>query len=215
MISLAKVAANRRNAEKSTGPRTAAGKATSAMNALRHGILSEHAPVLPTEDRAAFQTLVEDLHAHLAPIGPIETELVARIAGLIWRLRRCAVVEVGFFAWHQAEMAAQKADETCTRATTAVYSMMSPVFKIIDVDLYSDGEEALQEAQAAQRTPAALLALAFRNDATAFATLSRYEAMLDARLAHALATLDRLQTARRLPVVTSARMVLAAKRSHD
>ena len=39
-MSLKQVAANRRNAQKSTGPRTAAGRAVSKVNALKHGILS-------------------------------------------------------------------------------------------------------------------------------------------------------------------------------
>ena len=38
MTSPAKIRANRRNARKSTGPRTRAGKATVARNALRHGL---------------------------------------------------------------------------------------------------------------------------------------------------------------------------------
>ena len=39
-ISERKLRANRANAQRSTGPRTAAGKATSSGNALKHGILS-------------------------------------------------------------------------------------------------------------------------------------------------------------------------------
>ena len=35
------LAANRRNAQKSTGPKTPEGRAVSKMNALKHGILSK------------------------------------------------------------------------------------------------------------------------------------------------------------------------------
>jgi len=38
MATAKQVAANRRNAQRSTGPRTAAGKSTSSRNALRHGL---------------------------------------------------------------------------------------------------------------------------------------------------------------------------------
>ena len=40
-MSLKQIAANRRNAQKSTGPQTPAGRAVSKMNALKHGILSK------------------------------------------------------------------------------------------------------------------------------------------------------------------------------
>ena len=35
-----KIEANRRNAKKSTGPRSAAGKAKSSRNAVKHGLLA-------------------------------------------------------------------------------------------------------------------------------------------------------------------------------
>ncbi|MFI5381076.1 MAG: hypothetical protein ACHRHE_17400, partial [Tepidisphaerales bacterium] len=47
--SAARTAANRRNALKSTGPRTPEGKAKSALNALKHGLTAQ-SPLLPTED---------------------------------------------------------------------------------------------------------------------------------------------------------------------
>ena len=46
MTSARKTAANRKNAKKSTGPRTPAGKRTASTNALRHGVLAT-LPVLP------------------------------------------------------------------------------------------------------------------------------------------------------------------------
>ena len=46
MVSQRKLLANRRNARKSTGPRTANGKAASAANAVSHGIFARP-PVLP------------------------------------------------------------------------------------------------------------------------------------------------------------------------
>jgi hypothetical protein len=52
MISEKQLAANRRNAERSTGARTPAGKARSSLNNLRHGLTGQ-INILPTEDREA------------------------------------------------------------------------------------------------------------------------------------------------------------------
>src|SRR4051794_28816309 len=101
----AKADANRRNAKHSTGPRTDAGKAVTAMNARTHGILSEAAPVLPTEDAAAFAQLRERMHQDAAPVGVLEESLVERLVTLLWRMRRLAVAEAALFAWHQAHAA--------------------------------------------------------------------------------------------------------------
>lgn len=46
MMSPAQVAANRRNAQKSTGPKTPEGRAVSKMNALKHGIFSDRKSVV-------------------------------------------------------------------------------------------------------------------------------------------------------------------------
>ena len=56
MATPAQIAANRRNALKSTGPRTAAGKAASGRNALTHGLTARTAVVLDEDagDYAEF-----------------------------------------------------------------------------------------------------------------------------------------------------------------
>jgi hypothetical protein len=57
------------------------------FNALRHGVLSQHA-VLPWEDRQEYLTLIEALVAEHGPQGPTEEHLVEELAGGIWRKRR-------------------------------------------------------------------------------------------------------------------------------
>lgn len=70
----AKIAANRQNAKKSTGPRTATGKAISSLNAITHGVFARHSvaagpPLL--ESPAEFLALLESLRAHRrSPRGP-------------------------------------------------------------------------------------------------------------------------------------------------
>jgi Pyruvate/2-oxoacid:ferredoxin oxidoreductase gamma subunit len=92
-----KRAANRANARKSTGPKTAAGKARSALNAVQHGVLAQTA-LLPGEDEAELEAMAAEFHDEYAPIGPVETALVRRLVAINWRLRRLAMAEESI-AW--------------------------------------------------------------------------------------------------------------------
>jgi hypothetical protein len=87
MTSTRKSEANRRNALKSTGPKTPEGKAAVRLNAIKHGLLSREV-LLPGEDEDALRVLAESLRAELQPVGELEYLLVDRITSLLWRLRR-------------------------------------------------------------------------------------------------------------------------------
>ncbi len=92
MTTTAKIEANRRNAARSTGPRTAAGKALARYNAVRHGALTA-APLVPGEDVAAWDQHRQGVVASLAPAGRLEAALADRIALTLWRLDRVARYE--------------------------------------------------------------------------------------------------------------------------
>src|SRR4029077_472838 len=64
----------------------------SRLNALRHGVLSAHT-VLPWEDKAEYEALLNALVEEYAPHGPTEEHLVEEIAGVIWRKRRLRLAE--------------------------------------------------------------------------------------------------------------------------
>ena len=87
MTSQARVSANRRNAEKSTGPRTQQGKAIVAQNALKHGLRARH-DVVMGEDPQEFALCRDRLLGELTPVGEMETILAEQIVSLAWRLRR-------------------------------------------------------------------------------------------------------------------------------
>lgn len=92
MISAAKAAANRQNAQRSTGPRTPEGKARSAANARTHGLTAVQV-LLPGEDPelfAAFRTAYFD---YFLPDASFVTALVDELVIVDWRLRRVARVE--------------------------------------------------------------------------------------------------------------------------
>ena len=78
MTSEKQARANRRNALKSTGPKTPEGKAAVHHNALRHELLSRDV-LLPGEDEAALKELSERLRDELQPVGALESLLVERI----------------------------------------------------------------------------------------------------------------------------------------
>jgi hypothetical protein len=91
-----KAAANRRNASRSTGPRTALGKSWSRRNALKHGILASQAVIATIEGRAErkmFEATVDGLAADFQPVGAYEQLLVQEIAACFWRKRRLLMFE--------------------------------------------------------------------------------------------------------------------------
>ncbi|MFN7923383.1 MAG: hypothetical protein U0Q16_24995 [Bryobacteraceae bacterium] len=94
----AKIAANRRNATRSTGPRTASGKSRAATNSLKHGVFSR-ATVIPAigEENSAYDEFVAALHRHFQPANPVEALLVNDFADAQWRISRVRRAEAGHF----------------------------------------------------------------------------------------------------------------------
>jgi len=87
MTTQAQLLANRRNAQKSTGPRTAEGKAAVAKNATKHGLFARMDVVI-SENQADFDAFRDEMLAELDPVGTMESFLAGRIVGLTWRLQR-------------------------------------------------------------------------------------------------------------------------------
>jgi hypothetical protein len=87
MTSEARIVANRLNAQKSTGPRTAEGKAAVSQNAVKHG-LSAQCDVIRGEDQEEFKLYRQELFWELNPAGTMQSRLTERIVSLAWRLRR-------------------------------------------------------------------------------------------------------------------------------
>src|SRR4051812_10180556 len=99
--------ANRRNALKSCGPRTAEGKEQSRLNALKHGLTAEALDVLPDEDPAAFAGRIDTWLRDLGPRNDVEACLIRRAAVLSWKLDRADRHEVAVLnrrVREQAEM---------------------------------------------------------------------------------------------------------------
>lgn len=92
------IAANRRNAKKSTGPRTLQGKLQSRRNAFRHGLTAETAPLENENDYVLFE---KKIVADFEPVTATDHELTVRLASLLWRLRRSTAIESGLLSLQQ------------------------------------------------------------------------------------------------------------------
>ena len=98
------LAANRANAQLSTGPRTPEGKAAVRYNALTHGILAKAVipdALKPYESHEAFDQLLTTLSSAFSPANTIEELLVQQVAVIYWRLARLYRAEAGAIARSQ------------------------------------------------------------------------------------------------------------------
>src|SRR5215212_1612403 len=205
MASKKQIQANRRNALKSTGPKTPEGKALARLNATKHGLLSQ-AVLLPGEDEDALKELAERLRAELQPVGEMESLLVERIIDAVWRLRRLSRVEAGIFTWELYEELAERAQEeaeTYERSTTDdfIENQYGPSTRITDEQKHQEALSKAEEMKSKQhRAETATLGRTFirdANTANAFSKLSRYETGIEGRFYRAWHELQRLQAARR------------------
>lgn len=90
-ISPRKLAANRANALRSTGPKTSEGKEKSKLNAVKHGLTAPYFPALipaGTAETEQFETVRADLHDHYQPVGPTEELMLEKLTAEYLRYRR-------------------------------------------------------------------------------------------------------------------------------
>jgi hypothetical protein len=206
MTSEKKAQTNRRNALKSTGPKTPEGKDAVRLNALKHGLRSEEI-LLPGEDEEALRELGERLRDELQPVGELENLLVDRIISAYWRLRRIGRVETGIFAWERSEELAERAEREAQGYESNEHEDLMRVMSITVTDKKGH-EEALSRARrmrSEQEHETATLGRTFARDAdraNAFSKLSRYETAIERQLYRALHELERRQATRRGAAVT-------------
>lgn len=174
-----KLAANRANAKKSTGPITVAGKAASSANAIRHGLTAARV-VLDFENAAEFEKLRYALIAEFKPATRLEEELVERLAGIVWRLRRVPLFEAALVSWITYFQS--------MRHDRVVITVGSVQFS--DDDRAIMAEPSRQSMVASRRLGRTLEAVMSKHDP--LSKLSRYEAQLMVQLEK---TLKRIEAA--------------------
>jgi hypothetical protein len=148
--------ANRANARLSTGPRTAAGKQSSKLNALRHG-LTGHTIVLPSEDHAAYQRHVQSFTDEYQPKGATEQHLVQSIADTAWRLNRIPALETNLLTLgivdHAAALSVDHPQAHDALAMAAAFRENTRAFAALSMHghrLSRQFERALQQLRALQ-----------------------------------------------------------------
>jgi len=102
MSSLRQIEANRRNAQKSTGPTSVTGKAASSMNALKTGIYP-NSLVLPSEKLADLEQLIDEYYQSHNPATPEARSLVDDLIYGEWLKRRLRAAETQIWAYDHQE----------------------------------------------------------------------------------------------------------------
>ncbi len=95
MTSARQQAANARNAQRSTGPATASGRARSAKNATTHGLTTTGSALLESEDPEAYARHIAEYRANHMPQNEQQAFFVTQLAEAAWRLRRVRKFENG------------------------------------------------------------------------------------------------------------------------
>ncbi len=103
MATLKQIEANRRNALKSTGPRTPEGKAAVRLNSLQHGLRAQTL-ILPGENREEFDQLLAGFEAEWQPQSLTAGAYVERMAIAQWKLRRLEVAETNLLSQSQIRL---------------------------------------------------------------------------------------------------------------
>jgi hypothetical protein len=86
MATQKQINANRKNSQKSTGPKTEEGKAAVSQNAVKHGLFTDS--LVFGENETDYEAFHDEMLAELDPVGAVETAMTERIISLWWRLKR-------------------------------------------------------------------------------------------------------------------------------
>ncbi len=206
------IAANRINAQRSTGPRTAAGKASVSSNALKHGLTGRDI-VLPSENPEEFESFRMGLLSSLDPVGELEGVLAEKIVDDAWRLRRVPIFEATLHRRGDQELRVRQAVESVRESdpltTLKVLKLLDEKLeKKIEKELEKEGVAApdrqahedaklrLARARAELDDPAFSVARVLETSSKPLSNLWRHEGALFRSWLKAMHELERLQARR-------------------
>ena len=170
MSSQKQIEANRRNAQKSTGPRTESGRRASGINAYKHGLTGQLF-LMTAEEAEAHERYTASMLQDLKPVGAMEETLARSVADSHWRLNRAVIIENNIFA-------AEAFDDEAIAAREAAKSGVESRFNDVN------------------RARSAVTS--FLHDPHRFQLLTVYEARLHRKAQADLRQLRELQAARRI-----------------
>jgi len=192
MTSLKQIEANRRNALKSTGPRSEEGKQRASRNAFRHGLTAETV-LEPLEDPEDYKLFEQAISAEYDAESAVERELVLRLASLLWRLRRASSIETTLFTLAgEMPLVPQETGQTKPKPNVRLASFPTVVL-MSDRAPHEQSETSLDTPRELARRFLRLAEL----DNGVFERLNRYEAALWRQARQTLFMLELLRWASR------------------
>ena len=129
MATAAQIEANRRNAQRNTGPKTDEGKDRVRRNAFKHGMTARTImPVLPQEDPKELEDQIQQAITAMKPRNPLELDLVCRAVRLAGELDRAERVATAHLA-HRVRMATRSGTDTVSaEELSRVHDLGSKLF---------------------------------------------------------------------------------------
>jgi len=149
MSSQRQIEANRRNAQKSTGPTSVTGKAVSSMNALKSGIHAKSL-VLPSEKLADLEQLIDDYYRRHNPNSPEARLYLDEVIHCEWLLRRYRTAETQMWQYQAQSAYADEQKYPLGKSATGHATPFSKLQYRVDATrrAYHRALKALKELQA-------------------------------------------------------------------
>ena len=149
MSTLRQIEANRRNAQKSTGPTSVTGKAASSMNALKSGIHAKSL-ILPSEKLADLEQLIDDYYHRHQPDSPEARLYLDEVIHCEWLLRRYRTAETQMWQYQAQNIYADEQKYPLGKSATSHATPFSKLQYRVDATrrAYHRALKALKELEA-------------------------------------------------------------------
>jgi hypothetical protein len=159
MSSQRQIEANRRNAQKSTGPTSVTGKAVSSMNALKSGIHAKSL-VLPSEKLADLEQLIDEYYQRHQPAAPEARLYLDEVIHCEWLLRRYRTAETQMWQYQAQNTYGDEQKYPLGKSATGHSTPFSKLQYRVDATrrAYQRSLKALKELQTEAAVPPAPLA---------------------------------------------------------